>query len=99
MKGVKQIGRLKRVFSCDCKPHGLNSNSNCCNKKECHSILGMVKPELVIRSPENPNIIYCVEEKNDGIEEIISILVEELRTSMEITIFCRRYCDCSQLYQ
>ena len=71
-------------------------------RKNVIRILGMVKPELVIRSPENPNIIYCVEEKNDGIEEIISILVEELRskrTSMEITIFCRRYCDCSQLYQ
>jgi ATP-dependent DNA helicase RecQ len=71
-------------------------------RKEVVRILGMSKPEYVVRSPDKPNIIYCVEKKTAGIDEVFNPLVEELRqkrTKMTKTlVFCRRQNDCSELY-
>ena len=63
--------------------------------------LGMVKPVLIIESPNRSNIKYIIKPANN-IEETFAPLVEELRrlrTMMDKRIiFCRTYDDCSRIY-
>ena len=63
--------------------------------------LGMVKPYLVIESPNRSNIVYSVYPA-ETIEGTFAPLVEEIRrkrTSMEkVIIFCRTYDESSRIY-
>lgn len=65
-------------------------------------LLGMHKPVMVTKCPEKSNLVYCVNEKKEELEEVFKELVEELRTKRtemdKVIIFCRTYRDCSHLY-
>ena len=71
-------------------------------RKEVVHLLGMYKPVFITKSPDKPNIIYSVNEKQLSLEDTFYSFAEELRrkrTEMEKTIiFCRTYNDCSYLY-
>lgn len=47
-------------------------------RKEICKSLGMIRPVLILLSPEKNNIIYKVSEKIEGFEETFAPLVEEL---------------------
>ena len=55
-----------------------------------------------MKSPDKPNIVYSVYEKEKELEDLFAPLVEELRlkrTQMpKVIIFCRTYNDCSHLF-
>ena len=67
----------------------------------CES-LGLVKPAMIIRSPEKPNIVYKVTRKTADIEETFAFLVEEIsknrRNTSKTIIFCRTYDDTDHIY-
>lgn len=71
-------------------------------QKHITRLLGMSRPQMVIRSPDKPNIYYSVSEKCSTLEEIFKPLIEELRVSRINTkrtiVFCRTLKDCSDLY-
>jgi len=61
--------------------------------------LGFIKPAMIIRSPEKPNIVYEVTRKNADIEETFASLVEELSKKYQQNIvFCRTYDDTDHIY-
>ena len=66
-------------------------------RKEVIQLLGMVRPFVIVKSP---NIVYSVYEKEKELEDFFAPLVEELRhkhTQMpEVIIFCNN--DCSHLF-
>ena len=63
--------------------------------------VGMVKPFLVVESPNQPNITYSVLAA-ETVEETFAPLVEEIRqksTSMDkVIVFCHTYDDSSRIY-
>ena len=101
-KEFGKLGELRGYFPIDLTFMALTATATADTRKEVVRLLGMSKPEYVIRSPDKPNIIYCVEQKTAGINEVFAPIVQELRrkrTEMEKTIvFCRRQIHCSELY-
>ena len=71
-------------------------------RKDICKSLGMIRPVLILLSPEKNNIKDQVSEKTEGFEEIFAPIVEEIRskrTNMEKTIiFCRTYEQTSHIY-
>jgi len=71
-------------------------------RKDICKSLGLVKPVIIIKSPEKPNIIYKVIKKITGIEETFASLVEDLRKNRTNTdktiIFCKTYEDTAHIY-
>ena len=71
-------------------------------RKDICKSLGLVKPVMIIRSPEKPNIVYKVTRKIADIEETFASLVEELsknrRNTNKTIIFCRAYEDTDHIY-
>jgi len=71
-------------------------------RKDICKSLGLVKPAMIIRSPEKPNIMYEVTRKIADIEETFVSLVEEIsknrRNTSKTIIFCRTYDDTDHIY-
>ena len=71
-------------------------------RKDICKSLGLVKPVMIIRSPEKQNIVYKVTRKIADIEETFASLVEELsknrRNTNKTIIFCRTYEDTDHIY-
>lgn len=101
-KEFGKLGDLRGYFPVRLNFMALTATATAATRKEVIRTLGMSNTELVIRSPDKFNIIYCVEQKTGEMEDVFSVIVEELRrkrTKMEKTlVFCRTYSDCSQLY-
>ena len=64
-------------------------------------IIGMVRPFIILQSPDRPNISYGVETPAK-MEDTFTALAEELKRCRETTdrtiIFCRTHEDCAHIY-
>ena len=49
------------------------------SRRKICKFLGMTDPVMVVKSPEEPNLVYSVCEKHGGIEEAFIPIVEELQ--------------------
>ena len=71
-------------------------------RKDICKLLGMLKPSMIVKSPDKPNIVYCVSEKMFDVDETFIPILEELRlkrSSMDKTIiFCRSYDQCCEVF-
>ena len=80
-----------------------SGSSSASMRKDVIKVLGMHKPVLILRCPNNTNIIYELREKSAEVEDELQYLVDEVikfhtKTAKTI-IFCRTYNDCSRIYQ
>ena len=77
----------------------LTATASPATRRDVIKILGMKKPHMIIRCPNNANIIYSVDKKY---AIVFKPLIEELklkRMNMDkVIIFCRSYKDCSSIY-
>ncbi|XP_003391641.1 PREDICTED: ATP-dependent DNA helicase Q-like SIM [Amphimedon queenslandica] len=102
-KEYSKLGELRGFFPPKVHIMALTATASAASRKEIIKVLGMLKPHMIIRCPNKPNIKLVVEEmRDDGLDEVMKPLVEELkrkRTDMDKTIiFCRSYKDCASLY-
>ena len=72
-------------------------------KKLICNTLGLIKPFLVTKSPNRPNIFYSVLVKPQSFESVFEILVEDLKMNRTLTdrvlIYYRSYDDVGDIYQ
>ena len=65
--------------------------------------LNMQKPVIISVTPNKPNIVYRLQDKDSSMKESLAPLIYQLqqqgiRTDQKIIIFCKRYNECSRMY-
>jgi len=96
------LGEIRAFLDTTVNIMALTATATKSTRKEICKSLGLIKPSVILESPEKPNLVYKVLEKTVGFEEEFASLVDELRlkrTDMEKTIiFCRTYDHTSHIY-
>lgn len=80
-KEFGRLGDLHGFFPPSVHFMALTATASNSVQKHITRLLGMSRPQMVIRSPDKPNICYSVSEKCSTLEEIFKPLIEELRVS------------------
>jgi len=65
--------------------------------------LNMQKPVIISVTPNKPNIVYGLQDKDSSVKESLAPLIHQLqqqgiRTDQKIIIFCKQYDECSRMY-
>ena len=80
----------------------LTATATLATRKAICKSLGLVKPVVVLASPDKPNIKFIVISNSEGIEETFASLADELQQQREMTerkiVFCRTYDACAEIY-
>ena len=94
-KEFSKLGEVRALFPLTVRMMALTATASKSTWKDICRLLGMHNPFFVIRSPDKPNITYCM-------EEVFATLVEEVQLKRKmmdkVIIFCRKYDDGSSIY-
>ena len=100
-KEFLNIGEARSLVPDTVRMMALTATATQTSRQQICKHLGMVKPFLLVESPNRPNITYSVLAA-ETIKETFAPLVEEIRrkhTSMDkVIVFCRTYDDSSRIY-
>jgi len=63
----------------------------------------MQKPVIISVTPNKPNIVYGLQDKDSSVKESLAPLIHQLQrqetqTDQKIIIFCKQYDECSRMY-
>ena len=101
-KEFGKLGDLRGYFSRSVNFMALTATASLETRKKVMRTLGMKKPVTIVRSPEKPNILYDLFEKEEEVGVQLCYLIDEIREQRTHTdktiVFCRTYKDCAELY-
>ena len=76
-----KVGEIKSILPKQVNVMALTATATNSTRREICITLGMVKPLIVSRSPNKPNIYYYVSRKDDGLEIAFAPLLEEIHSN------------------
>ena len=72
------LGEIRGLLGTNVNMMALTATATKENRRDICKSLGLLKPVMILKSPEKCNIFYNVTQKSGDIEEIFAPLVEEL---------------------
>jgi superfamily II DNA helicase RecQ len=96
-----QLGELRSLMKSDLNIMALTTTATKDLRYKVESLLGMVNPITIIRSPDKNNLrLSCIEMSNIGatLEMILKELHSKRTLTPRIIIFCKNTFDCAKLY-
>ena len=99
---LSRIGEIKSIVSSEVVFMALTATASKDLRKKASDAIGLVNPTIIAMTPCKKNIVYGVSEFvsiGDTFGPILEELKDRLTTMGRIIIYCRRFNDCTCLYQ